>query len=647
MMAPFTPKPWLNILTLLLLMAALPHCQSPRSPRSGAYLFPQGVASADPQPAAVTLWTRVVPTGEHPDSIALEVQMSKTADFVEPIHIAHTAAYPDHDFTLRYHAGALEPGETYFYRFIAGIDTSRVGRTFTAPGPDQSASLNFATLACSSYEQGFYGTLQRLIEEDRLKPASEQLQLIFHLGDFIYEVVGDDPRNDNHSPKWLVDAQGRQRNIPPFPHGKQWPASDHWKSGSWSPVSLADYRHLYQVYLANPVMREARARWPFVYTWDDHEFADGNYQSNSYIGDHLGMEGMQQVKVAANQAWFEYLPATLSRASSLAGVTNQAHDFRPTAVQNAPLGETKEQGLYTEPNNLRAINSLSIYRALQWGKDILILVTDTKSYQDPGQSVLGSEQKAWFKALLRSSEADWKLWLNSEPILEAYVDFGQVGDPGMDRALLYRDSWKSAAAEREELLTFIKEQRIGGVVSLSGDYHIQMAATVGPSRQAPVLADFAVTALSAFPDFFWLDRKGKNLGDSLLHKLFSYQDAMGQWRPNINTTVLYGAQAALEMARTNDFRRAMVQADTTINPYLRYFDCEHNGYLTGTLDRSLLRVTFVNTENARTDHEQAGAPVVSSVRFTLPSWSRGEIPELSAPTVEGAVFPLSQRPGHE
>lgn len=606
------------------------------------YSFPQGVASGDPQPEAIMLWTRVATSGKQIDKVDVNIEIATSNTFEKIVKTDKGVGYAKDDFTFRYYATELEPGTTYFYRFICGRDTSRTGRTFTAPSENKAASLNFATLACSSYEQGFYGTLKRLIEEDKSKPEAKQIQLIFHLGDFIYEVVGDDPRHDNHTPNWLVDVTGDFRDIKPFPQGKQWPDNEHWKSGSWSPITVDDYRHLYKTYLSNAVMQEARARWPFVYTWDDHEFADGNYQANTYIKDHLKMEGMQKVKVASNQAWFEYMPATLSQALSISFIKNPAYDFKYIDVENAPIGENKRGGLFLEPNNLKAIQSMAMYRTLQWGTDIVIIVTDTKSYQLPGESVLGEQQKKWFKSLLEQSTAKWKLWANSEPILAAYIDYDNIPNSDRDRTLVYKDSWKTAGEEREEILSFIKEKKISGVVSLSGDYHIQMAATVATEDNTSVMADFAVTAMSAFPDFFWLERKGKSLGDSLLYKLFAYPANNEQLLPNINTTVMWGALAGLELAITNDFEKAIKKVDSTVNPGLKYFDCEHNGYLTGNLNEKRLSVAFINTNSARVDYEQNGAPIVSTVCLELPFWEGGTQPKLSVPIIDGVVFPEQQ-----
>ena len=628
----------LNSLFILLLLALMSYQN--RSPKSLiSYTFPQGVASADPQPDAITLWTRVVRNGNDTTSIPLKVEMALRPGFQEIVLSNELVANAKDDFTVRYYADKLENGKKYFFRFIAGEDTSVVGRTFTAPDNETVATLNFASLACSSYEQGFYGTLKRLIEEDKAKPAEDQLQVIFHLGDFIYEVVGDDPRNDNHYPKWLVAANGKERAIAPFPKGKQRPDNGHWKSGSWNPITVEDYRHLYKIYLSNPVMQEARARWPFIYTWDDHEFVDGGVQSIGPEAKTLGLEGMQEVKVAANQAWFEYLPATLSNGSSFDGVENPAHDFKFVQVKNAVVGPEKENGLFKEPNNLMAINSMCIYRALQWGKEILILVPDTKSYQDPGKSVLGQKQKDWFQQLLLNSPAKWKLWANSEPILKATIDLDNLPEVDLERTLIYSDSWKKADTEREEILQFIKKNQINGVVSLSGDYHIQMAATVSTKDGTPVMADFAVTAMSSFADFFWLERKGRGFKNETIYSLFAFEDDKGYLLPNINTTAVYGAKAALAMAQTNDFNKALLLADSSINGGLQYFDCEHNGYLTIQVSSDKMEIEFTNTENARNDYEATGAPLISKVYFDLPAWERGAKPVLSEPKIEGIVFP--------
>ena len=619
----------------LLLLGML--CNSCNQP-PGSYTFPQGVASGDPQSTGVMLWTRVIATGLQPSNIAVTLEIARDSAFTKERKCQQVSATADHDFVIRHFFDQLHPYTRYYYRFIAGRDTSRLGRTITAPDTTTHQPVRLATLACQSYEQGFFGTLKTLIETDKNRPEKEQLDVIIHLGDFIYEVVGDDPRNDNHHPQWLIDQKGKQRNIPPFPVGAtRLDLPGEWKSGATQPFTTADFRQLYQVYLSNPVMQEARARWPFICTWDDHEFADGNHQSYTPAAEKTGHKGFQTVKTAANQAWFEYIPAALDEATTIAGVPAKAYNFRPTAVENQPIGDQTQDGLYQETNNLKAIQSMCMYRLIPWGKDVLFIVPDTKSYQLPGYSTLGDEQTAWFKLALLKSKAKWKLWLNSEPVSDVQINFSSLPTLGLEDQSLYHDSWANNATSTHDLLTTMQKNQITGVVSLSGDYHIQMAGMAGLDT-TPIVPDLTVTSMSSFADFFWLDRKGKSFQDDRITQIFSFSAVDSLKRPNINTAILHGVQTALVYAKTGNQQLAK-DLSTPANPWFSYFDCEHNGYLTATVARDTLWATFVNTENARKDYEKNGAPIVSTIDLSLPWWQPGTIPQWSHMTKKGKIFP--------
>ncbi len=603
------------------------------SAQSSPFHFPQGVASGDPQPNAVTLWTRVESQERWEGPIDLTVEVARDRAFKNVILTDHIKAESRWDHTVRYYAQPLASGQRYYYRFIASNDTSMIGRTLTAPDPLKSAPLNLGMLACQSFEQGFYGTLARMIEEDKAAPDSEQLELIIHLGDFIYEVVGDDPRNDNHQPTWLIDRFGKEREIPPFPQGIQrLDIEGEWKSGSTQPFTVEDYRHLYKVYLSNPVMKEARARWPFICTWDDHEFANGCYQSISPATKKIGLEGMQTMKVAANQAWFEFIPAALDHASVFEGIESYAHDFIPTQVKNVPIGDSLMGHLFAEPNNLRAIESMCIYRSLTWGKDIQLFITDNKSYQLPGTTALGDQQKEWFLTSLEQSTAQWKLWINSEPFGEVALDFDAMPELGLGREVLYHDSWVVNAQETQEIKQYLHDRHMGGVVCLSGDYHIQMANTIYYEQQ-PVMVDFSVTSMSAFADFFWLDRKGKGYGNEKIERIFSFSTVEEEKRANINVAARFGVKAAYDFALTED-QDILKRSPDTINPGLEHFDCRYNGYIQMTVDKKEMKSMFVNTQNARVDYEERGAPMIYKEYYRLPAWKDGESPALNWEMIE-------------
>src|SRR4029079_17418755 len=74
----------------------------------------------------------------------------------------------------------LRPGRHYWYRFTAGGEVSAMGRTRTAPAATAALDrLRFAFVSCQNYETGYFTAYRRLAEED--------LDLVLHLGDYIYE----------------------------------------------------------------------------------------------------------------------------------------------------------------------------------------------------------------------------------------------------------------------------------------------------------------------------------------------------------------------------------------------------------------------------------------------------------------------------
>src|SRR5262249_14107418 len=127
-------------------------------------------------------------------------------------------------------------------------------------------------------------------------------------------------------------------------------------------------------YLCDPDLQDARARWPFVCMWDNHEFSIYGWQSFQVFNGRT--RPAQTRKVAANQAWFEYQPA---RVATSAG--DSSEEFCAPRVQDAPVHNFDEQGLGDEPNNLTALGSLTAYRALRWGRHVELILTDQRSYR--------------------------------------------------------------------------------------------------------------------------------------------------------------------------------------------------------------------------------------------------------------------------
>ena len=301
-------------------------------------LFPEGVASGDPDSSSVLLWTRRPPMGaDHVDQLSVEVAEDQQFTRVVARATAHMTA--DADWTCRVLAGGLKPNRIYWYRFAdAKGQGSRIGRTRTGPAEDSDRPVHFAFVSCQNINYGFQNAYRRMIYEDAAKAVADQLSFVLHLGDFIYELVW----YPEDRPRGMYDRKIRE--ILRYPNGEK---IDDFHI----PTDVAGYRTVYRAYLQDPDVQDARARWPFVTMWDNHEFS------------WLGYQGIQQFdgtfrpaqtrKVAANQAFFEFQPARLFKPSG-----PSLERFDPPAVQDTPVEQFDDTGLGTEPNNLAAIQSL-------------------------------------------------------------------------------------------------------------------------------------------------------------------------------------------------------------------------------------------------------------------------------------------------
>ena len=152
-------------------------------------LFPEGVASGDPDSNSVLLWTRRPSTDEH-TSLKLTVEVAEDEAFA---HVVATAVAPvsaASDWTCRVLVGGLKPSRVYWYRFTdpEGFG-SRVGRTLTAPALDDPRPVRFVFVSCQNANDGAQNAYRRMIFEDERAPEAERIGFVLHLGDFIYEIV--------------------------------------------------------------------------------------------------------------------------------------------------------------------------------------------------------------------------------------------------------------------------------------------------------------------------------------------------------------------------------------------------------------------------------------------------------------------------
>jgi alkaline phosphatase D len=627
-----------------------------------ALSFKQGVASADPQPNAVMLWTRAEPQNGAKKT-ALLVQVSTDSQFSTVIVDALLNTDIESDYTVRSYITGLQSDTAYYYRFIgAGQSVSRLGQTRTAPAIDQEKNVNLAFVSCQSFEQSYYGAWARMLSDDRSAPAEKQIQFVLHLGDFIYE----------RSWHKAYDGGPQPRYVPKFPDGVPGEHSRH-------AISLADYRHLYKTYLSDPHLQEARARWPFISIWDDHEFSNDNFQSFSTYGDASKLEA--QRKLDSNQAWFEYIPTVLGDLPS-----QSAHDFKPAKLASNDSAD-----------NASAVGSLCIYRKLSWGKHLDIVLTDTRSYRsgpcvsselaesvglplnslklidiadgglaynngeppgflpygdgktpNPGRhrlpgTCLGLTQRDWFLSALNSSEATWKLWGNALPLMPLNIDLSTLPLSDYEDSVVNIDAWAGYPGEMRFLMSYIHEQQVPGVVSLSGDHHMHGASTISWSTTdpdaKPVAADFACAGISSSPFFDSIVDATKDSGPEFRQMVYLEED--GELTPVWHMTMLQGALAAFTYAKTGMENVASWLGPNDANPGLKYVDTTANGYGLAQFSAREMNVQMVSMEDLRKPFETP-PQIKQTAEFRIAAWSAGDHPVLEGPKFAGRPpFPFS------
>jgi alkaline phosphatase D len=300
-------------------------------------LFPQGLASGDPRPDRVLLWTRApAPTGD----VALRLQVALDAGFSQLMieRDLHARAAADH--CLRVRVEGLRAGTTYHYRFLRetsdGWRSSRHGRTRTAPAADSAAPVSFGVVCCQDYGGRWYNGLHALL--------ADPPDVLLHLGDAIYETTGDPIYQDaGDDPRRIVfdDAGGAI-------------AQGSGEHRYLCAGSLGNYRQLHRTYRGDALWQQLLSQVPLVATWDDHEYSDDCWQDTANYSDGLRDERDTQRRRNAEQAYFEYMPV----------------DIDVGAVDADGVQAVEADKLFPRTR---------MWRELHFGRDVHLFLTDYRS----------------------------------------------------------------------------------------------------------------------------------------------------------------------------------------------------------------------------------------------------------------------------
>lgn len=300
--------------------------------------FPQSLASGDPRPGSVILWTRVVDPAKSGD-IALTLELAADAGFASPLGSFELIAPAAADHTLKVRVGSLPADYRLYYRFVYLKDgkrcASKTGRTRTAPAADSTRPVKFAFASCQDFNGRYYNPYLKLLDED--------LDFLVHLGDYVYETTAD-PSFQNATPERRVQFSDTAGAI----------ALGSGAAGYYAAQSLGNYRELYQTYRGDSLLQQIHERFPIIAIWDDHEFADDSWGATATATDGRRDEKSELRKRNAEQAWFEYMPADPSAGTTTGALGLQTFEMYP---------------------NTR------IYRDFRFGSNVHLVMTDFRSYR--------------------------------------------------------------------------------------------------------------------------------------------------------------------------------------------------------------------------------------------------------------------------
>jgi alkaline phosphatase D len=411
------------------------------APSFSSYPFTLGVASGDPTSSGVVLWTRLAPKpledgGMPPEDIEVSWQVAEDETMSKVVAKGTTVANPEWAHSVHVEVEGLQPDRWYWYQFKAGNQTSPKGRTRTMPSSNTLPErLRFAFASCQHFESGYYTAYEHMIRED--------LDLVVHLGDYIYEGKAQSNRVRRH----LGGAT----------------------------ISLDDYRRRYALYKSDPALQAMHAAAPWIVTWDDHE-VENNYAAD--IPDKKGVSRAQFLtrRAAAYKAYYEHMP-----------------------LRRASLPKGPDLTLYRQITFGR-LASFNVLDTRQYRSDQPCgggRRPQCPEALSPDRTLLGANQRQWLFDSLAESPATWNVLAQQVMMARVDRDYGP-------KKIYVMDQWPGYESDRRRVLKFLHEQKISNPVVLTGDIHSNWAneliADFDDLGSQSVATEFVGTSISSGGD---------------------------------------------------------------------------------------------------------------------------------------------------
>ena len=411
-------------------------------PRLADDPFMLGVASGDPTPSGGVLWTKLAPRPLEPDGgmdgqrVVVTWELADDESFTKIVRQGRATAAPELGYSVHADVDGLSADRWYFYRFATGGATSSVGRFRTSPAAGATTPLRLAVASCQHYEQGLYTAYTHM--------AREELDLVAHLGDYIYEYGAIPDRVRSHN--------------------------------SFELRTLDDYRRRYALYKSDRALQTAHAHCPWIVTWDDHE-VDNNYAGS--IGENL-MESEEQMRArraSGYQAWWENQPVRVPRVRSWSdlNVTRTVDWGTLARVWMMDCRQYRSDQACDDGNR----------------------VVPCGDWADPSRTMLGPAQERWLTRGLASSTARWQVLAN--PVMLAPYD-----DLAGDQQRVSMDQWSGYPAARTRLLNAIAQSAPNRTVVVTGDIHSnwvnELRTDFRRAERPSIAAEFVGTSISSGGD---------------------------------------------------------------------------------------------------------------------------------------------------
>ena len=411
-----------------------------RQARFSADPFTLGVASGDPLPDGFVLWTRLALDplnggGMAPENVTVDWQVATDERMSRIVKSGRAVATPQLGHSVHVEVSGLEPARWYWYRFRAGDAESAVGRSRTTPRAGSRLDrLTFAFASCQHYETGLYTAYEHMSEEE--------LDLVIHLGDYIYEGFA--------RPGFVRQHQGGEA------------------------MTLEGYRNRYAQYKSDPLLQRAHARFPWIVTWDDHE-VDNNYAGEIAEDSEDRAEFLAR-RASAYQAYYEHMPlrrTSLPKGSQMLLYRRVAFgDLAEFNVLDTRQHRTDQPcGDGAKPQCLDSLGERA--------------------------TLLGPAQERWLLDGLDRSRAHWNVL--AQQVLMAKVD----RQPGPEE-LYGMDQWSGYEAARNRLLRFLADRRPSNPIVITGDIHSNWVCDLKLDFRRPesptVGTEFVGTSISSGGD---------------------------------------------------------------------------------------------------------------------------------------------------